>query len=279
MFPISLAALATPAGLSTAVGGAQFALGAAQELFGAAGKKQDYINQTAFQDAQTEFNSWQANFNAQTRDLDNQYRYWAETVNYNQQTAYAGQLNNYEFAREIAQATRVLEARAAAGADYVVNAEAIQAAYAERGMQAAVAQQQYAYRGLQASAAYQASAQEGNSMDRYVRNYDKQVGDYNSLVQINQAIQDRQYSRQQLAQVTDYLNKYNSQQFYIKQPIQQPTMPFPPLPTMVTPPGPSMRGAAPNPAGALLGVAGAALDGTKTGLGIYNAIMKEGETG
>ena len=35
--------------------------------------------------------------------------------------------------------------------------------------------QQLMYRGLQASAAYQASAQEGKSMDRYVRDVDRQM--------------------------------------------------------------------------------------------------------
>ena len=55
----------------------------------------------------------------------------------------------------------------------------------------------------------------------------------------------RQYSRQQLGQLTKYLNQYNSQQFYVKAPIQKPTMPFPPLPAMVTPPQPYMRGAPP----------------------------------
>jgi hypothetical protein len=265
MDPISLSALA---------GGGQAITGLASSVFGYMGQRQDYLNQSAFQAAQVEFNNWQAGFNARTRDLNNQYQYWAETVNYNQQTAYAGQLNNYEFAKEIAQATRVMEARRSAGADYIVNSEAIQAAYAERGMQAAVAQQQYAYRALQASAAYQAGAQEGKTMDRYVRNFSKQVGDYNAIQAVNEKIMSRQYSRQQLGQVTDYLNKYNSQQFYIRQPIQQPVMPFPPLPSMVTPAGPSMTGAAPSPASAVVGSFGALLGGLNTGINTYANIKK-----
>ena len=82
-------------------------------------------------------------------------------------------------------------------------------------------------------------------MDRYVRNFSRQVGDYNSLQQISAGLRERQYTRQQMSAVTDYLSKYNSQDFYIKSPIQEPVMPFPPLATMVMPPGPSMRGAAP----------------------------------
>ena len=82
-------------------------------------------------------------------------------------------------------------------------------------------------------------------MDRYVRDVDRQIGDYSALKQIKDGMAARQYSRQQLGQLTKYLNQYNSQQFYVKAPIQKPTMPFPPLPAMVTPPQPYMRGAAP----------------------------------
>ena len=82
-------------------------------------------------------------------------------------------------------------------------------------------------------------------MDRYVRDVDRQIGDYSALKQIKDGMAARQYSRAQLGQLTKYLNQYNSQQFYVKAPIQKPTMPFPPLPAMVTPPQPYMRGAAP----------------------------------
>lgn len=231
--------------ISMGVMGAQMAVGAIQSNAAYNAKQQAYANQTAFQGVQQRFNTWQAGFNADMKNLNNQYQYWGETVRYNEKLSYAGQLENYEFAKEIAQATRVMEARAGAGMDYVVNAEAIQAAYQERGIQEAVAQQQLMYRGLQASAAYQASAQEGKSTDRFVRNISKQIGDYNALQTIKDGMADRQYSRQQLGQIAKYLNQYNSQQFYVKAPIQKPTMPFAPLPAMVTPPQPYMRGAAP----------------------------------
>ena len=42
------------------------------------------------------------------------------------------------------------------------------------------------YRGLQQSAAYMASAQEGKSMDRWVRNASKQMGDYRALKTLKQ---------------------------------------------------------------------------------------------
>ena len=231
--------------ISMGVMGAQMLVGAVQSNAAYNAKQQAYANQTAFQGVQQRFNTWQAGFNADLKNLNNQYQYWGETVRYNEKLSYAGQLENYEFAKEIAQATRVMEARVGAGMDYVVNAEAIQAAYQERGIQEAVAQQQLMYRGLQASSAYMASAQEGKSMDRYVRNVSKQIGDYKALQTIKDGMADRQYSRQQLGQIAKYLNQYNSQQFYVKAPIQQPSMPFAPLPAMVTPPQPYMTGSAP----------------------------------
>ena len=231
--------------ISMTVMGAQMGLGMLQNQQANNARQQTYRNQTAFQGVQETFNTWQAGFNAEMTNLNNEYKYWAETVRYNEKLAYAGQLENYEFAKEIAQATRVMEARVGAGTNYLVNAEAIQAAYMERGIQEAVAQQQLMYRGLQASSAYMASAQEGKSMDRYVRNVSKQVGDYKALKTLKDGMADRQYSRQQLSQITKYLNQYNSQQFYQKAPIQKPSMPFAPLPAMVTPPRPYMTGSAP----------------------------------
>ena len=231
--------------ISLGVMAAQGLIGFAQNQQAHVARQQEYKNQTAFQGVQQNFNSWQAGFNAKLSNLNSQYRYWGETVRYNEKLSYAGQLENYEFAKEIAQAQRVLEARVGAGVDYIAGSEAIQAAYQERGIQEAVAEQQLMYRGLQASAAYQASAQEGKSMDRYVRDVDRQIGDYSALKQIKDGMAARQYSRAQLGQLTKYLNQYNSQQFYVKAPIQKPTMPFPPLPAMVTPPQPYMRGAPP----------------------------------
>lgn len=232
--PVSLGVAAVSTGLS-------FLTANAQEQ----ARQQEYLNQTAFQNATTQFNQWQAGFNADMQNLNNQYSYWASTVDYNQKLAYTQQLRNYEFAKEIDQASRVAQTRASAGTGYAVNAAAIQQQLQERGMQEAVAIQQFAYRALQSSAAFQASMQEGKSSDRYVANYARQMGDYKTLKSIEQGLRERQYNRDQLAQVTRYLNEYNSQTFYEKQPYLDPIAPFPPLPTMVTPPPPSMTGSAP----------------------------------
>ena len=208
-------------------------------------RQQNYVNQVAYQDATTEFNQWQSGFNARTADFNNQYSYWGETLNYNQQNIYSKQLTNYQFARELQQAQNVLDNRVSSAQQYGLTQEALQASLMERGMQEAVALQQYQYRALQASAAFRASAQEGKSMDRYVRNFARQVGDANSISMINAGLRTKQYKRDQMSAITRFMTQYNSQNFYVKSPIQEPVMPFAPLPTMVTPPGPTMRGAAP----------------------------------
>lgn len=231
--------------ISAGVGVLSAGLGIFQGIADARAREQDYLNQTAFQGATAQFNRWQATKNAELQNLNNAHGYWRDIVAHNQQLAYTGQLRNYEFAKEIAQAQRVAEARTGAGTQYVLSAEALQQALQERGMQEAVTMQQYSYRALQGSAAYQAAAQEGQSMDRYVANFARQAGDYNTLQQINQQFQQRQYKREQVAAITTYLNQYNSQQFYERTPYMDPVAPFPPLPTMMMPPPPSMTGAAP----------------------------------
>lgn len=233
--PVSLAISGVTTGLSLIQGNAE------QKA-----REQEYLNQTAFQNANTQFSQWQSRFNADYQDLSSQYNFWSETVQFNQKYAYTQQLRNYEFAKELEQANRVGQARASAGASYATNSAAIQQQLQERGIQEAVSIQQYAYRALQATAAFQAGMQEGASSDRYVANFARQAGDYKTLAAIGEGLRNRQYKRDQLAQITQYLNQYNSQTFYEKTPYMDPVAPFPPLPTMVTPPPPSMTGAAPS---------------------------------
>ena len=228
-------------------------------------RQQDYLNQVAYQDATSRFNTWQSGFNARTQDLNNQYQYWGETLGYNQQNIYSKQLSNYEFARELQQAQAVMENRVSASADYAMTSEALQAGLMERGMQEDVALQQYKYRALQASAAYQAAGQEGKSMDRYVRNFARQVGDQRSIQQMNAKLRTRQYTREQMSAIAKFMEKYNSQDFYLKSPVTQPMMPFAPLPTMVLPAGPTMRGAAPQ--------SNTWMDTATAGLGAVNTYM------
>lgn len=259
--------------ISLGIAGATTALNLIQGSAEQKAKEQEYLNQVAFQNAQSEFNQWQAGFNADTKNLNNQYQYWASTIQYNQSLAHTQQLRNYEFAKEYEQAKRVGQTRASAGASYSVNSAAIQQQLQERGMQEAVAIQQYAYRALQNSAAFRAGMQEGKSSDRYVANFARQVGDFKTLKNIGEGLRSRQYKRDQMAAVTRYLNEYNSQTFYEKTPYMDPIAPFPPLPTMVTPPPPSMTGSAPANMGAL-NAATAVMGGVGTYLDTASSIKK-----
>lgn len=230
------------------------------------GQKQDYLNQKAFQDANGKFASWQASFNARITDANAQHKYWAETVNYNQQKAYTNSLRNFELIKSIRQAEMVGQTRAAAGGAFVQDSDAVSQAYQEASMQEAVAMQQYRWRALQARASVQAMNQEGKSVDRIVNDYARQEGDYATLMEINQKLRTRQYTREQAGQVAQYLNRWNSQQFYEEQPYIDPVPPFAPLPTLLTPPPPSMTGSGPSAGAAALNIGREVLGGVQTGL-------------
>lgn len=252
--------------LPIVLGAAQAGLGILQSVTGAKAQQQDYLNQTAFQDANNEFAGWQAGFNARVQDANSQYKYWTETVNYNQQLSYTNALRNLELMRSIRQAEVVADTRAAAGASYIRDSEAIAQSYQEASMQEAVALQQYQWRALQGRASVQAMGQEGRSVDRLVNDYARQVGDYTTLQQINQGIRGRQYTREQAGQVSQYLSRWNSQQFYEEQPYIDPLPPFAPLPTLITPPPPTMRGGAPSSAATALNIGSSVLGGVATGM-------------
>lgn len=226
-------------------------------------QKQDYLNQTAFQDATSEFNVWQANQNAAIQDLNSDYNYWAKTVQYNNNFAQVQSNRNYELARELAQAEVVTQTRAGAQADYMVNADAIREQLRERGIQESMAIMQQKRRALQSSAAVQAMGMGGESLERFERDFAFQVGEYTAISQINEGIRNRQYKREQYGLIAQYLSKYNSQTFYEPQHYIDPIQPFAPLPTLVNPPPPSMRGAKPANT-SLLDVGTAAFKGVNT---------------
>jgi hypothetical protein len=249
-----------------ALGAAQAGMGIFQAFTGNAAAKQDYLNQTAFQEANNEFASWQARLNAKLTDTNAQYKYWAETVNHNQQLAYTGSLRNVELLKAVRQAETVASTRAAAGAGYVQDSDAISQAFAESSMQEAVALQQYQWRSLQGQASVQAMGQEGNSVDRLVNDYARQLGDYETLQTINKGIRGRQYTREQAGQVAQYLSRWQSQSFYDQQQFMDPIAPFAPLPTMIQPPGPSMTGAGPSSGALGLNIGTAVMGGVSSGL-------------
>lgn len=237
-----------------------------------AAQRQDYENQKAFQSANAQFAQWQAGFNARVTDANAQHKYWAETVNYNQQLAYTNSLRNFELVKSIRQAEVVGQTRAAAGAAYIQDSEALSQQYQEASMQEAVAMQQYRWRALQARASVQAMGQEGRSVDRIVNDYARQLGDYETLQSINRGLRTRQYTREQAGQVAQYLNRWNSQQFYEEQPYIDPVPPFAPLPTLLTPAPPSMTGAGPSGAAAALNIGTALMGGVQSTLSMAGAV-------
>ena len=259
---------------SIAFGVANAALGIAGASASAKAQQQDYLNQTALQDANSRFASWQAGFNARIADANAQYKYWSETVNYNQQLSYTNALRNLELVKSIRQAEVVGQTRAAAGAAFVNDSDAISQAYQEASMQEAVAMQQYRWRALQARASVQAMGQEGQSVDRIVNDYARQQGDFETLQQINQKLRSRQYTREQAGQVAQYLSRWNSQQFYEEQPYLDPVAPFAPLPTLLQPPPPSMRGAGPSGAATALNIGTALLGGAQSAISMAGAVKE-----
>jgi len=259
--------------ISAGVGVLSAGLGIFQGIAQSKAQKQDYLNQTAYADATAKFNQWQSRLNVQANNLSSQYSYYAEMVNYNQQLAYTNQLRNYDLAQELAQAEKVRETRTSAGTNYVVNSQALSDKFAEEGMSRAVGMQQYMYRVMQQSSAFQAAMGEGQSSDRIVNNFARQSGDMQTLQAINQKLSERQYNRDQLGRITEYLSQYNSQEFYKAAQRDNPVQPFPPLPSMLTPPPPSMRGAAPSSNGGL-NIANGLLGGANAYLSTAAAIKK-----
>lgn len=266
-----MAAMGGPLGL--ALGGAQIGL----SLLGGAQKRkaqrQDYANQTAFQDATSEFNAWQANQNAEIQDLNSDYQYFAETVQYNNTLAQVQSNRNYEFARELSQAEVVAQTRAGAQAESMVDADAIAAQLQERGKQESMAIMQQKRRALQASSAVRAMDGGGQGLARRERDFAFQLGEYTAISQINEGIRDRQYRRDQYGNIAKYLSRYNSQQFYQPQKFLDPIAPFAPLPTLVNAPPPSMRGAGPANT-ALLDTATSVLGGVNTALSFGSNLKK-----
>ena len=93
----------------------QGVLSLGQGLLGNQASQQDYVNQRALQKASDEFAGWSAGMQAQTADLNNQYSYWQQQINYGQELAYTNQLRNFELSKAINQAEVVARTRASAG--------------------------------------------------------------------------------------------------------------------------------------------------------------------
>jgi len=247
----------------------QGALSLGQGLLAGQARQQDYLNQVAQQKASAEFAQWTASNQAKTQDLNNQYRFYQEQVNYGQELAYAGQLRNFELSKAINQAEVVARTRSSAGASFAQNSQALADAFAQQSMADAISMMQYKQQALRQQASLTASGREGLNVDRYIVDYARQVGDMETMKQMNAQFRERQYTREQAGQIATYLNRYNSQQLYEQQDVLDPIAPFPPLATLVNPAGPSFTGAAPSAATSFLG---SALNAAQAGLNTYNSL-------
>lgn len=247
-------------------------------IFGAsaqnAAQQQAYKDQVKFQKANDNFAKWQAKFNKKATDSQNKFNYWGQVVNYNQNKAYTNSLRNLETLKAFKQAEVVFKTRAAAGSSYIQDSEALSNAYQEQSMQEAFSLQQYQWRALQTRGSVQAMEREGQSVDRIVNDYARQLGDFETLQEINKNIRTRQYTREQAGQVAQYLSRWNSQTFYTEQPYMDPLPPYAPLPTIMMPPAPTMTGAPPSAAAGALNIGTAVLGGLQTGLNAWQSMTK-----
>jgi len=264
--PISAGIAAVSTGLKLAEAGQQ-----------SAAAKQDYLNQSAFQQATNRFAQWQADQNQRFSDANARYQFWGQQVQYQQQLGYVHQLQSFELAKQINQANVVRDTRAAAGAEFIGNSQAASDRLQEVAMQAAVAQQQYGWRTLQARASVQAMDAEGLSIDRLINNYAKQQGDHDTIAQINDRLQRNQFSREQTALVGRHLSQWNSQQFYTPTVYIEPIEPFAPMPALMQPAAPSMTGPGPGGGPAALRIGSALLGGVGTYMNSAAGMKKAAE--
>ena len=258
------------------VSGANAAMGIAGAQSQYAGQMQAYQDNLRFQKANEKFAEWQSKFNKKATNAQNRFQYWGQVVGYNREKAYINSMRNIEKVKSFKQAKVVFETRAAAGASYVQDSQALSNAYQEQSMQEAVSLQQYQWRALQTRGSVQAMEREGQSVDRIVNDYARQMGDYETLMQINQGIRSRQYTREQAAQVSQYLSRWNSQDFYEEQPYMDPVPPYAPLPTIMMPPPPSMTGAPPSSAALGLNIGTAVIGAVGAGINAFSSLGRAG---
>ena len=232
-------------------------------------QRQDYVNKLAYKKASDEFASWSARQQAAQTDINNQYKFWGEKVNYGQSLAYTNSLRNYELSKAIVSAEEVARVRSSAGADFISTSDAFAQGFQQEAMADAVALFQYNVQALKARSAIAAGATEGPSVDRLMNDYARQVGDFTTLKRINDGFKESQYTRQQAGAISQYINQYNSQQFYQQQDYVDPIPPFAPLPTLIGPAGPSMVGSGPSAGAAILG---SVASGVSAGLSTYGAL-------
>ena len=250
--------------------GVQLGLGFLQGRSQAAAYKQKYINDVAYKTAQDEYSQWAANLQAQQTNINQDYSYWQERLNYGQQQRHAYNLRAVEISKSIAQADVVAETRTKASLGFLQRSQAIKARHEQESMSEAMSLYHTKVQGLRARAAAGALGANGIGMvDAIQRDYARQVGDKATISQINQNLRDGQYTREQAGNIAQYLSEFNSQKFYQEQEILDPLPPFPPIPALVGAVPPSMVGSPPSSSAAMLsGIAGGFSAGLNTYVGL-----------
>ena len=247
-------------------------LNAGMNVLGAFGshaaKRQQYVTDKAFQSANNRFSMWQAGF-AIAPDANKQHQFWQDTVNYNQNLAFAHSQRNVELPERSpggggeghAGGWCVLRPRRPGAAG-----PAGRSGDERRRRPAAI------HLAGAAGPGSQPGHGDGGQQQPIVQDHGRQLGDQMTLEAINEDIRDRQYTRAQAGQVQQYLGRWNSQQFYEEAQVFDPIAPFPPLPSLITPPPPSRTGAPPSTAALALDIGTGIVGGVNTGFSTYTGL-------
>ena len=247
-------------GWAVASGGASFLQG----MLNYGAQKQQYVNDVAYKKASDEFASWNASLQASQINVNNKYKYWQQRVNYGQDQAYVLNQRNVELSKAVAQADVVARTRASAGANYVQASDAITARLEQESMSEAMSMFHTRTQTLRAMASTEAAGI--GDIDKQLIDYARQVGNRQTISDLNNGFRNAQFSRDQAGAIANYLNEFNSQQFYTQQEFQDPLPPFPPIPAMVGAVPPSMGGSAPSASAAFLS---SAAGGFSAGMNTY----------
>ena len=256
-----------PVTMGLGIGLARTGLNIFGAIAGNNAEQQEYLNQKGFQEANSVYAGWKSTVDLAMAGANQEQAYWQQTVQYNQDLAYARSQRNVDLVRAINQADTVRQAREGAGAQFILSSEANQQRLAEQAMADAVALQQYTVAALKNRASIRANPQAGASIDRLMNDFVRQEGDYRTITGINEGLRNRQFRREQAGVVAQYLSAYNSQAFYEAQPYLEPMAPFVPLPALLEPPPPTMTGAGPSRAAGALRIGTSLLEGANFTMG------------
>lgn len=268
-----------PVTLGLGIGAVRTGLNIFGAIAGNRAEQQEYLNQKGLQEANSVYAGWKAARDLALTDATQQQAYWQQTVQYNQDLAYARSQRNVDLVRAINQADVVRQTREGAGSQFILSSEANQQRLAEQAMADAVALQQYTVAALKNRASIRANPQAGASIDRLMNDFVRQEGDYRTITAINEGLRNRQFRREQAGTVAQYLSAYNSQAFYEAQPYLEPMAPFVPLPALLEPPPPSMIGAAPSRAAGVLRVGTGLLEGAQFTMGAISKFQGMASSG